>query len=105
MGFKKKEDIPIGKHRWLTIVSPDDPNGIEILLEPSDHPAVRLFKEAIVKDNIPYKSFTVKNIYEKYEQPLRNKVHFVTKPTEMDTVIVAIFNDTCGNLIQLIQHK
>ena len=104
LGFKKKEDIPLGTHRWLTIISSEDPN-VEILLEPSDHQAVKPFKKALVKDNIPYKSFTVENLQEKYKQLLEKKVKFTTPPTDAGTVILAVFDDTCGNLIQIIQHK
>ena len=104
LGFKKKEDIPLGTHRWLTIISSEDPN-VEILLEPSDHQAVKPFKKALVKDNIPYKSFTVENLQEKYKQLLEKKVKFTTPPTDTGTVILAVFDDTCGNLIQIIEHK
>ena len=104
LGFKKKEDIPLGTHRWLTIISSEDPN-VEILLEPSDHQAVKPFKKALVKDNIPYKSFTVENLQEKYKQLLDKKVKFTTHPTDAGTVILAVLDDTCGNLIQIIQHK
>ena len=105
LGFKKKEDVPIGKYRWLTIVSNLDQDGIQILLKPSSHPAVRPFKEALVRDKIPYATFTVENIKEEYDRLLRHKVTFLTPPADMGNIMIAIFDDTCGNLIQMIQNK
>ena len=105
LGFKKKEDIPLGEYRWLTIVSAEDLNGVEILLEPSKHPAVNPFKKALVKDKIPYASFTISNVRKKYEELLKRKVKFIIPPSDAGAVVLAVFDDTCGNLLQIIEHK
>ena len=103
LGFVKKEDIPLGEFRWLTVIESDNPNSIELLLEPSNHPATKPFKEAIVADGIPFKSFMVENIEEEYERLKSIGVVFTQPPIEMGTVITAVLDDTCGNLIQLLQ--
>jgi catechol 2,3-dioxygenase-like lactoylglutathione lyase family enzyme len=101
LGFVKKTEMPVGEFKWLTVVSPEDPDGVELLLEPSDHPAVKSFREAIVADGIPYTSFAVGNVQAEYERLSARGVKFVQQPTSMGPVTTAVFDDTCGNLIQI----
>ncbi len=101
LGFVPKHDIPLGEHRWLTVVGPDQPDGTELLLEPSDHPAVGPFKEALVADGIPYTSFEVADVQAEHDRLVARGVRFTQPPTAMGPVITAVFDDTCGNLIQL----
>lgn len=105
LGFVKKHDIPLGGDaRWLTVVSPDEPNGTELLLEPNaDYPAMKALKEALVKDGIPFTAFQVDDTYKEYERLKSLGVEFTMEPTNMGTTIVAILDDTCGNLIQIYQ--
>jgi len=104
LGFVKKEDVPLGEDRWLTVVSPEDPDGVQLLLEPSSHPAVGPFKEKLVADGIPFTTFAVESIEEEYKRLQALGVEFLQPPQEMGGVTVAIFDDTCGNLIALAQH-
>ncbi len=101
LGFKKKTEIPMGEHAWLTVVSPEDPDGTELVLEPSDHPAVVPFKAALVHDGIPFTSFAVDDVAGEYERLAALGVRFTQPPTEMGPVTTAVFDDTCGNLIQI----
>jgi catechol 2,3-dioxygenase-like lactoylglutathione lyase family enzyme len=101
LGFLKKTDVPVGEHRWLTVVSPDDPDGTELLLEPDGHPAAKPFKKALVDDGIPFASFAVDDVNAEYDRLLAHGVRFTQKPLEMPTVTTAVFDDTCGNLIQI----
>ncbi|MEO8510014.1 MAG: VOC family protein [Chloroflexota bacterium] len=101
LGFVKKTEIPLGEARWLTVVSPDEPDGVELLLEPDGHPAVRPFKEALVADGIPYTSFAVDDVHAEHERLSGLGVTFTQPPTEMGPVTTAVFDDTCGNLIQI----
>src|SRR6266566_1380578 len=101
LGFLKKTEIPMGEHRWLTVVSPAAPNGIELLLEPDSHPAARPFKEALVSDGIPFTSFAVDDVRQEYERLHALGVQFTQQPAEMGPMITAVFDDTCGNLIQI----
>ncbi|MFS1525786.1 VOC family protein [Microbulbifer sp. 2304DJ12-6] len=105
LGFVVKNDVPVGENRWLTVVSPEQPEGTELLLEPSDHPAVPIYKSAIVADGIPAASFQVDDIDAEHERLSGNGVEFTMPPTDAGPVRVAIFDDTCGNLIQLMQMK
>ena len=105
LGFKKKNDIPLGEHSWLTVVAPGDPEGVELLLEPDSHPAARPFKQALVEDGIPYTSFAVENIDAEYARLVAAGVEFTQPPVAMGPVITAVFDDTCGNLIQLAQKN
>ena len=104
LGFVKKTDIPTGRARWLTVVSPEDPDGTELLLEPDGHPAARPFKEALVADGIPFTSFGVDDVQAEYERLRGLGVRFTQEPTEMGPVTTAVFDDTCGNLIQIAQR-
>ena len=101
LGFVKKTEMPVGEFKWLTVVSPEDPDGVELVLEPSDHPAVKPFKDAIVADGIPYTSFAVGDVQAEYERLSTRGVKFVQEPTSMGPVTTAVFDDTCGNLIQI----
>ncbi|MGH7714005.1 MAG: VOC family protein [Gemmatimonadaceae bacterium] len=101
LGFVKKKDIPLGEARWLTVVSPDDPNGTELLLEPDSHPAARPFKRALMEDGIPYTSFAVKDVDAEYDRLKAAGVQFTQPPVEMGPVKTAVLDDTCGNLIQI----
>ena len=101
LGFVKKRDIPLGDARWLPVVSPEDPDGTELLLEPDGHPAARPFKEALVADGIPFTSFTVQDVWAEFERLKGLGVRFTQEPTEMGPVTTAVFDDTCGNLIQM----
>ncbi len=105
LGFVKKTEVPVGEHRWLTVVAPDDPDGTELLLEPDGHPAVRPFKRALVEDGIPYASFAVKDVKAEYERLRSAGVQFTQPPVEMGPVTTAVLDDTCGNLIQIAQKK
>lgn len=101
LGFVPKHDIPLGEHRWLTVVSPKEPDGPELLLEPSAHPAVGPYKEALVADGIPATSFAVDDVHAEFARLSAAGVRFVQEPTDMGPVTVATLDDTCGNLIQL----
>ena len=101
LGFREKHNVPIGEHRWLTVVSPDNPDGTELLLEPDEHPAAKPFKKALVADGIPYTSFAVDDVNAEYERLRALGVYFTQEPTEMGPVTTAVLDDTCGNLIQI----
>jgi catechol 2,3-dioxygenase-like lactoylglutathione lyase family enzyme len=101
LGFVKKYDVPVGEDRWLTVASPQDPDGTELLLEPSGHPAVKPFKESLVADGIPFTSFAVDDVAAEYERLRGLGVRFTREPTAMGPVTTAVFDDTCGNLIQI----
>ena len=101
LGFLPKTDIPLGEHHWITVVSPEAPDAVELLLEPSDHPAVGPFKAALVADGIPYTSFAVSDVQQEYERLVGLGVTFTQPPTAMGPVTTAVLDDTCGNLIQI----
>ena len=103
LGFVKKADMPVGEFKWLTVVSPDEPDGTELLLEPDDNPASKAFKEAIFKQGIPATAFVVEDVEKEYERMSRLGVVFSMKPTKAGPVTVAVFDDTCGNRIQIVQ--
>ncbi len=101
LGFEKKTEIPMGEHRWLTVVSPADPDGVELVLEPDAHPAAGPFKQALVEDGIPFTSFAVDDVQAEYERLRDRGVRFTQEPLDMGGVTTAVFDDTCGNLIQI----
>lgn len=103
LGFKVKNDIPIGRFRWLTVVASEDLEGTELLLEPSVHPAVIQYKKSLFSDGIPVHSFKVSNLDAERKRLGDLGVEFVVEPVDSENVRIAVFNDTCGNLIQLIQ--
>jgi catechol 2,3-dioxygenase-like lactoylglutathione lyase family enzyme len=104
LGFQKKTEIPLGEHRWLTVVSPEDPDGTELVLEPDTHPAAGPFKEALVADGIPFTSFAVSDIRAEFERLKALGVTFTQEPVAMGPVTAAVLDDTCGNLIQIAQR-
>jgi catechol 2,3-dioxygenase-like lactoylglutathione lyase family enzyme len=103
LGFQKKTDVPLGEDRWLTVVSPEEPEGVELLLEPSGHPAVRPFKQALVEDGIPFAGFGVEDVEAEHARLEGLGVEFTQPPTTFGEVTTAVFDDTCGNLIQITQ--
>lgn len=104
LGFQKKHDIPLGEYRWLTVVSPEDPDGTELVLEPDEHPAAKPFKSALVEDGIPITSFAVTDVASEHKRLEAQGVRFTQPPVHYGTVITAVFDDTCGNLIQIAQE-
>ncbi len=105
LGFVRKHDVPVGTDRWLTVVSPEDPGGTELLLEPSGHPAVQPYKTALVEDGIPAASFAVDDVQAEFERLRGLGVRFTQEPLEMGPVTAAVLDDTCGNLIQIAHTK
>lgn len=103
LGFVKKTDVPAGEYRWLTVVSSEDPEGVELLLEPDENPTAKEFKLSLHSQGIPFTQFYVDVLEDEYKRLSELEVNFSMEPTDMGTVKVAIFDDTCGNLIQLVQ--
>lgn len=103
LGFVVKHDIPLGTHRWLTVVSKEAPEGTELLLEPGEHPAVGPYKTALVNDGIPAVSFMVDDLDKEFERLSGLGVDFTIAPMDAGTVRTAVLDDTCGNLVQLVQ--
>lgn len=102
LGFVKKYDVPVGEtDRWLTVVSPEEPGGTELLLEPAGHPAVRAYRDALLEDGIPLAQFAVADVEAEYERLRGLGVRFLQEPLDMGPVTTAVFDDTCGNLIQI----
>lgn len=101
LGFVKKTDFPMGEARWLTVVSPEDPEGTQLLLEPDSHPAAGPFKGSLAADGIPATSFAVDDVTAEFERLRGLGVRFTQEPLEMGGVTTAVFDDTCGNLIQI----
>ncbi len=105
LGFQLKHNIPLGEHAWITVVSEEAPEGTELVLEPDEHPAARPFKRALVEDGIPWTAFAVDDVEAEHERLVARGVRFVQPPTDLGTVIIAVFDDTCGNLIQIAEEK
>jgi catechol 2,3-dioxygenase-like lactoylglutathione lyase family enzyme len=101
LGFVKRQDVPVGEDRWLTVVSPEDPDGPELLLEPDSHPAARPFKAALVDDGMPFTSFAVDDVQGEFRRLSDRGVRFTQEPLQMGPVTTAVLDDTCGNLIQI----
>lgn len=101
LGFVKKEEVPLGEARWLTVVSPENVEGPELVLEPDGHPAAGPFKRALVEDGIPFTSFAVSDVHAEYDRLRSLGVRFTQAPVAMGPVTLAVFDDTCGNLIQI----
>jgi catechol 2,3-dioxygenase-like lactoylglutathione lyase family enzyme len=101
LGFVAKTDVPVGEFRWLTVVGENEPDGVELLLEPDAHPAAKEFKRALVEDGIPFTSFAVEDVNETHKDLEARGVRFTQAPSTMGPVITAVLDDTCGNLIQL----
>ncbi len=104
LGFLKKEDVPVGDFKWLTVVSPDDQEGTELLLEPNDNSAAKVYQKAIFEQGIPATLFGVSDIHSEYERLKKLGVQFKMEPTRAGEVIMAVFDDTCGNLIQIAEQ-
>ncbi|MFW0785874.1 VOC family protein [Gordonia sp. CPCC 206044] len=105
LGFRTHRDIPIGDDAWLTVVSPEAPDGPELLLEPAHHPAVRAYREALVADGIPVAQFAVDDVEAEHTRLTARGVAFTQPPTDIGAAVIAVFDDTCGNLIQIITEK
>ncbi|MFG2985962.1 VOC family protein [Streptomyces sp. NPDC048258] len=105
LGFVKKTEVPLGEDRWLTVVSPEDPDGTELLLEPDGHPAVKPYKTALVEDGIPAASFAVDDVPAEFDRLRELGVHFTQEPLTMGPVTTAVLDDTCGNLIQIAHSE
>lgn len=103
LGFQKKQDVPVRQFKWLTVVSPEEPDGVELLLEPNDNPAASAFQQAIFQQGIAAASFFVADIQAEFARMTGRGVRFTMEPTSMGPTTVAVFDDTCGNLIQLVQ--
>ncbi|MEM8798678.1 MAG: VOC family protein [Pseudomonadota bacterium] len=103
LGFQVKHDIPMGEHRWITVVSPEEPEGVELGLEPNAHPASRAFQQALMADGIPWTAFQVDDLQSEIARLERKGVEITQQPTAAGEAHIAAFNDTCGNIIQLIQ--
>lgn len=103
LGFAKKADFPVGDAKWLTVVSPDEPDGTELLLEPNGNPAAQTYQTAIFEQGIAATAFEVEDIQSEYKRLKKLGVVFQAKPQKMGAVTTAAFDDTCGNLIQLYQ--
>ncbi len=105
LGFVVKNDVPLGEHRWLTVVPAEQPDGTELLLEPSEHPAVQPYRSALVADGIPAASFQVDDLQAEYKRLTALGVAFTQQPMDAGAVRMAVLDDTCGNLIQLVEMK
>ncbi|MBF8296579.1 MAG: Lactoylglutathione lyase [Bacteroidetes bacterium] len=103
LGFVKRTEIPLGQFRWLTVASPEGPDDIELVLEPNENPAAKVYQAALSEQGIPFTAFAVEDIQKEYERMERRGVVFRSKPTIMGPTTIAVFDDTCGNLIQLYQ--
>ncbi len=103
LGFVVKHDIPIGEHRWITLVEADDPDGVELALEPNQYPAAQALQDALMTDGIPWTAFSVSNLSSEVERLQAAGVSFTQPPMRAGEATIAVFNDTCGNLIQLIE--
>jgi catechol 2,3-dioxygenase-like lactoylglutathione lyase family enzyme len=101
LGFGKKVEVPLGEHRWLTVVSPEERDGTQLLLEPDAHPAAKPFKDTLMNDGIPFTSFAVDDVQAEFERLRNLGVTFTQEPADLGTVTIAVLDDTCGNLIQL----
>ena len=105
LGFVKKTEVPLGGHSWLTVVSPDEPDGVELVLEPNQHPAAKAYQDALAADGIPVNSFAVDDVHAEFARMSALGVRFTQAPTDMGPVTTAILDDTCGNLIQIAEYK
>ena len=101
LGFQKKMDSPMGEHRWLTVVAPEEPNGTQLLLEPDTHRAVKPYKAALYEDGIPAASFAVSAVAQEHARLVSQGVRFTQPPSDWGYAVTAVFDDTCGNLIQI----
>ena len=105
LGFVKRHDVPLGDAAWLTVVSRDAPDGPQLLLEPSGHPAVKPYRDALMSDGIPAVQFAVDDVAAEHERLVGLGVAFTQPPTDIGTAVMAVFDDTCGNLVQILAQK
>ena len=105
LGFQVRHNISLGEHAWLTVVSPSEPDGPELLLEPAEHPAVKPYRDALVEDGIPLAQFAVEDVEAEHRRLTARGVTFTQPPTELDDVVIAVFDDTCGNLVMIQSDK
>jgi|SRR5690606_25254061 predicted enzyme related to lactoylglutathione lyase len=105
LGFIKKHDIPVGEFRWISLVSPDNQDGTELILEPNDNPIAKEYQSKLLEQGIPATMFGVTDIHKEYERLVKHGVEFTMEPTKMGDNTVAVLNDTCGNLIQIIEFN
>ena len=103
LGFIEKHNIPMGEHSWITVESPEEPGGVELCLEPNAHPAAKVFQAALMKDGIPWTAFRVDSVDEEHKRLVEKGVEFTVPPTDAGPSRIAVFDDTCGNLIQIIE--
>jgi len=103
LGFVKKTEVPLGDHKWLTVVSKEEPDGVELVLEPLGFPPAVIFQKALLDAGIPFTAFNVEDIQKEYERLKSLGVEFSMAPTKMGPTTLAVFNDTCGNNIQIFQ--
>ncbi len=103
LGFVKKTEIPLGEHKWLTVVSGEEPDGVELLLEPMGFEPAKAFQKALFEAGIPFTAFNVEDIQKEYDRLVKAGVIFSMKPTKMGPATLAVFDDTCGNNIQIVQ--
>lgn len=104
LGFQVKYNTPMGEHSWTTVVSPDATDGVELLLEPAAHPAVKPYRDALNEDGIPLAQFGVDDVHAEYKRLIDRGVTFTQPPTDLDDEVMAVFDDTCGNLIMILSH-
>ncbi|MGD6903361.1 VOC family protein [Bacillus infantis] len=105
LGFVKKHDVPVGEFRWISLVSPENQDGTELILEPNDNPAAKEYQKKLLEQGIPATMFGVTDVIKEYERLLKHGVNFTMEPTKMGDNTIAVFDDNCGNLIQIIEHK
>lgn len=103
LAFVKKQDFPVGQFEWLTVVSPEEPDAAELLLEPNDNPAALAFQQSVFQQGIPMATFIVEDIQAEFERLKTLGVRFTMEPTSMGPTTIAVLDDTCGNLIQIMQ--
>lgn len=103
LGFVLKHDIPVGEHRWITVVSAEEPDGVELCLEPNAHPATRAYQKALMADGIPVTAFQVDDVFAEVKLLQENGVRFTQPPMKAGGAKIAVFDDTCGNLIQIME--
>ena len=105
LGFETKVDIPMGEFRWMTVVSPEEPDGTQLVLEPNAQPDAAIFQTALYESGVPYTAFQVDDVEAEAGRLKEKGVSFTTEPSDVGTAIIATFDDTCGNLIQIYQEK
>lgn len=103
LGFVKKREVPLGEYKWLTVVSKEEPDGVELLLEPMGFPPAKVYQKQLKDAGIPWTLFNVDDIQKEFERLEKLGVKFSLKPTQMGPTTLAVFDDTCGNNIQLVQ--